>query len=102
MCDVVRDVLLRERIEDHLVAEPVQAELVTQRVERAVIADDLRKPEACEPHQAPVSASPRNVVNQLKRRAVAPMQIFGHEQQRALCGVAIQQLAHFAEHAVLS
>ena len=62
--------------------------------------DDLGQTKARKPHQSRAAASARDVVDQLDRRAVAPVQIFGHQQQRPALGVAIEQLAHLAQHAI--
>ena len=62
--------------------------------------DHLGQAEARQPHQARAAAPPRDVVDELDRRPVAPVQVFGHQQQRPLLGVAVEQLAHLAQHAV--
>ena len=97
---VVGDLAFGERIEHDLLAQAVQAQLVPQRVERMVQRDDLGEAKACEPHEARAAAPPRDVVDELDRRAVAPMQVLGHQQQRPALGVAIEQLAHLAQHAI--
>ena len=97
---VVRDLGLRERIEHDLLAQPVQAQLVPQRIERVIQRDDLGQAKAREPHEARAAAPPRDMVDEPERRPVAPMQVFGHQQQRPLLGVAIQHLAHLPQHAV--
>ena len=62
--------------------------------------DHLGHAEGRQPHQAGAAAPPRDVVDELDRRAVAPVQVFRHQQQRPLLGVAVEQLAHLAQHAV--
>ena len=61
---------------------------------------DLGETEACKPHEPRAATAPRDVVDELDRRAVTPMQVLGHQQQRATLGVAIEELAHFAQHAI--
>ena len=98
--DVVGDLLLRERIEHDLLAQAMQAQLVPQRLERMVVRDDLGETEAREPHQARVRPPARDMVDELDRRVVAPMQVLGHQQQRPLGGIAVEELAHLAQHAI--
>ena len=61
---------------------------------------DLGETKAGKPHEPRAATAPRDVVDELDRRAVAPMQILGHQQQRATLGVAIEELAHLAQHAI--
>ena len=98
--DVVGDLGLGEGVEHDLLAQPVQAQLAPQGVERMVHRDHLGHAEGRQPHQAGAAAPPRDVVDELDRRAVAPVQVFRHQQQRPLLGVAVEQLAHLAQHAV--
>ena len=97
---VVRDLTFRERVEHDLLAEAVQAQLVPQRAERMVQCHDLGDTKACQPHQPRAATPSRDIVDELERRAVAPMQVFGHEQQRSALGRAIENLAHLAQHAI--
>ena len=41
---------------------------------------DLGEAKACKPHEARAATAPRDVVDELDRRAVAPMQVLGHQQ----------------------
>ena len=61
---------------------------------------DLGETKACEPHEARVAAPSRDVVDELDRRAIAPMEVLGHKQQRPALARAIQKLAHLAQHAI--
>ena len=79
---VVGDLAFGERIEHDLLAQVMQAQLVPQRVERMVERHDLGEAKACKPHEPRAAAAPRDVVDELDRRAVAPMQVLGHQQQR--------------------
>ena len=72
--------------------------LVSQRVERMIRGDDLGEPEARKPHEAAAAAPAREIVDELDRGAIAPMQILRHQQQRTALGVAVQEFAHFTEH----
>ena len=65
-------------------------------------ADDFRKAEAREPQQSSAGATARDVVDELHRRLIAPVQVLGDEQQRTIRRVAIQQLAHLPQHARLA
>ena len=71
-----------------------------QRIERMIQRDDLGETEACQPHEARAAAPPRDIVDELDRRTVAPMQVLGHQQQRPALGVAIEHLAHLAQHSI--
>jgi hypothetical protein len=51
--------------------------------------DHLGHAKGREPHQASAAAPPRDVVDELDRRAVAPVQVFRHQQQGALVGVSV-------------
>ena len=98
--DVVRDLLLRERIEHDLLAQAVQAQLVPHRLERMVVRDDLGETKVREPHQAGVSAPARDVVDELdRRRSLQCRSSVTSNSGRAL-GVAIEELAHLAQHPV--
>ena len=94
------DLRFGERIQHDLLAEVMQAQLVPQRVERMVGSDDLGQPEARQPHETTAAASSRDVVDELGRRAIAPMQVLGDQQQRPVLGVAVEELAHLAQHAL--
>ena len=72
--------------------------LVSQRVERMIRGDHLGEPEARKPHEAAAAAPAREVIDELDRRAIAPMQVLRHQQQRTALGVTVQEFAHFAEH----
>ena len=61
---------------------------------------DLGETKACEPHEARVAAPSRDVVDELDRRAIAPMEVLGYKQQRPALARAIQKLAHLAQHAI--
>ena len=98
--DVGGDLGLGEGVEQDLLAQAVQAQLTSQGVERMVRRDHLGHAKGREPHQASAAAPPRDVVDELDRRAVAPVQVLRHQQQGALVGVAVQQLAHLPQHAV--
>ena len=98
--EIRRDLLLRERIEHDLLAETVQTKLVPQGVERMIASDDLGEPEARQPHEAGVAAPAREEVDELERRPIAPVQVFRDQQQRSVLGVAIEEFAHLAEHAL--
>ncbi len=62
--------------------------------------DHLGETEACQPHEARAATPSRDIVDELNRRAVAPMQVLGDQQQRPALGVAIEHLAHLAQHAI--
>ena len=62
--------------------------------------DHLGETEACKPHDARAAAPSRDIVDELNRRTVAPVQVLGYQQQRPALGLAIEQLAHFAQHAI--
>ena len=97
---VFRDLCFGERVQDDLVGEPMQPQLAPQRIERMIERHDLGEAEACEPHEARVASPSRDVVDQLDRRAIAPMKILGHKQQLPALARAVQKLAHLAQHAV--
>ena len=40
------------------------------------------------------------IVDELDRRAIAPMQVLGDQQQRPALGVAVQEFAHLAQHSL--
>ena len=67
--DVVGDLGLGEGVEHDLLAQPVQAQLAPQGVERMVRRDHLGHAEGRQPHQAGAAAPPRDVVDELDRRA---------------------------------
>ena len=46
----------------------------------------------------PAAAPAREIVDELDRGAIAPMQVLRHQQQRSALGVTVQEFAHFAEH----
>src|SRR3990167_8988097 len=48
--------------------------------------------------RARTKASPGDVVDELDGGPVAPVQVFGDQQQRPLLRVAIQQFAHLSQH----
>jgi hypothetical protein len=98
--DAGGDLGLGERVEPDLLAQAMQAELAPQRVERMIRRHHLGDAEGGEPHQAGADAPPRDVVDELDRRSVAPVQVFSHQQQWTMLRVAVQQLAHLAQHAV--
>ena len=50
------------------------------RWKRMVERHDLGEAKACKPHEPRDATAPRDVVDELDRRAVAPMQVFGHQQ----------------------
>ena len=100
--DVLADFFLRERIEHDLLRQPMQAKLVAHRPERMVRGDDLGEAEAREPKQPRAGATARDVIHELHGRVIAPVQVLGDEQQRAILRVAVQELAHFAQHAGLA
>ena len=97
---VVGDLAFGERIEHDLLAQVMQAQLAPQRVERMVERHDLGEAKACKPHEPRAATAPRDVVDELDRRAVAPMQVLGHQQQRPALARAIEKLAHLAQHAI--
>ena len=72
--------------------------LVTQRVERMIRGDDLGESEARKPHEPARAAPPREIVDELDRRAIGPMQILRDEQQRSLLRVSVQKFADLAKH----
>ena len=100
LSDAVGDLGLGEGIEHDLLAQTVQAQLAPQGVERMVRRHHLGQAEGRQPHQAGAAAPPGDVVYQLDRRPVAPVQVLRHQQERTLFGVAVQQLAHFPQHAL--
>ena len=97
---VFRDLCFGERSRTISSREPMQAQLAPQRIERMIERHDLGETKACEPHEARVAAPSRDIVDELDRRAIAPMQVLGHEQQRPALARAIQKLAHLAQHAI--
>ncbi len=98
--EIGRDLALGERIEHDLFAQSVQAELVPQRAERVIERDHLGQSEARQPHESSRASPTCDVVDELRCRAIAPVQVLGDEQQRAICRVAVEELAHFAQHAL--
>ena len=95
-----RDLRFGERIEHDLLAKTVQAKLVPQGIERMIARDDLGEPEGRQPHDAGTATPTCDVVDELNRRPIGPVQVFGDEQERFVLRLAIEKLAHFAEHAL--
>ena len=60
--------------------------------------DQLRHAKAAEPQQPRPRAAAREVVDELHRRVVTPVQVLGDQQQRAFFRVAIEELPHLAQH----
>ena len=89
-----------ERVQNDLLAQPMQPQLAPQWIERMIERHDLGETKACEPHEARVAPPSRDVVDELDRRAIAPMQVLGHKQQRPALARAIEKLAHLAQHAI--
>ncbi|VVO20907.1 hypothetical protein PS691_04182 [Pseudomonas fluorescens] len=98
--NIVSDLGFRERIEHHFLAQTLQAQFVAQRAERMIERYHLGEAQARQPHKPRAATSPRHIVDELDRRPIAPVQVFGHQQQRALLCVAVQQFTHFPQHAV--
>ncbi len=98
--DIVGDFRLGKRVEHHLLAEPVHAQLAPQRVERMILRHHFRDPERGKPHQARAATPPRDVVDQLDGGAVAPVQVFRHQQQGVLLRVPVEQFTHLPQHAL--
>ncbi|MNN25921.1 hypothetical protein D3C81_1394130 [compost metagenome] len=96
----VSDLGFREWIEHHFLAQTLQAQFVAQRIERMIERHHLGDAEARQPHKPSAAASPRHIVDELDRRPIAPVQVFGYQQQRSLLGVAVQQFTHFPQHAI--
>ena len=76
----------------------MQMKLVSQRVERMIRGDHLGESKARKPHEAAAAAPAREVIDELDRGAIAPMQVLGHQQQRTALGVTVQEFAHLTEH----
>ena len=95
---VLADFRLGEVVERELCAEAMQAQLLPHRRERVVGRDQLRHAETAEPEQPCRRAAAREVVDELHRGLVAPVQVLGDQQERSLLRVAIEELAHLAQH----
>ena len=101
--DVLADLRLRERVERRSLRRG-RAGAARGAPSRAdgprPIISVTRK--LAEPQQPRRRAAAREVVDELHRGVVAPVQVLGDQQQRPILGVAIEQLAHLAQHAGLA
>ena len=100
LSDVFGDLGFGERIEHDFLAHSVQPQLMPHPVEWMIQRDDLSGTKACQPHEARAAAPTGDVVDELNGRTVAPMQVLGHQQQRPALGIAIEHLAHLAQHSI--
>src|SRR6185436_2133945 len=66
--------------------------------ERMIRSDHFRESETAKPHEPARAAPTGQVVDELDRGAIGPMQVLRHQQQRSALGVTVEELAHFTKH----
>lgn len=100
LAHIGRHLLLAEGGQAYLLTQALLAQRLPEPMEWMVGDNGLIRPDTAQPHQTAGAASAGEVVDELEGRGIAPVQIFGDQQQRSLLCVAIQKLAHFPQHAL--